>query len=488
MSTPEDLVQRRAQLNESKKALLAAWLKGKVPAGSGGSQGGASRFPPVVPDGARRGEPFPWTEVQRRWGGTTGQPGPAPCFYYVEIDGRALDGDRLAETWRKMVERHDMLRAVGAGEGLQRILTTIDPGEMPIRDLTETDPGAAEERLAAIREEIIAAGFGAEPRPPVRISVTRRPDGSARAHLLLDLLRLDEPSLHVLVMQWGRLYRDPSSAPAPLELSFRDYVLGWEASAASAEAGKAWWRERLATLPPGPDVSVGAAAAAAAEGRQTPPRAVHRRARIPAAAWQRLKTRAGTESLSASGCLLAAFAEVLGQWSRDKRFTIDTVSFDRLPLHPQVNDILGNFVSLLPVVVDNTGPEPFGARARNQQRQLWEAAEHWYARPLDQHAGASVVFTSALAAFTAGDVAVAHAAREVETPFGWLGEITLERSVRPGVWLENQVQEDRGDLVVTWFYRADVRPDVPIDEMLAAYHRLIVELSERDATWQKAAS
>ena len=299
-----------------------------------------------------------------------------------------------------MVDRHDMLRSVEAGAGLQRILTTIDPGEVSVRDLAESDPAAAAERLVAIREEIIAAGFGAEQRPPVRITITRRPDGSARAHLLLDLLRLDEPSLHVLVMQWGRLYRDPTLTLAPLELSFRDYTLGWRAIAASAEAGQAWWRGRLDMLPPGPNLSVDAAAAAAAESRKGPPRPVHRRVRVPAAVWQRLKTRAGTESLSASGCLLAAFAEVLGQRSRDKRFCIDTVSFDRLPVHPQVNDILGNFVSLLPVVVDNTGPEAFGVRARNQQRQLWEAAEHWYARPLDQHAGASVVFTSALAAFT----------------------------------------------------------------------------------------
>ena len=37
-------------------------------------------------------------------------------------------------------------------------------------------------------------------------------------------------------MQWGRLYRDPTLTLAPLELLFRDYTLGWRAIAASAEA------------------------------------------------------------------------------------------------------------------------------------------------------------------------------------------------------------------------------------------------------------
>ena len=43
--------------------------------------------------------------------------------------------------------------------------------------------------------------------------------------------------------------------------------------------------------------------------------------------------------------LILIFAEVLGCWSAEKRFCMNLTLFNRLPLHRQVNALVGEFTS-----------------------------------------------------------------------------------------------------------------------------------------------
>src|SRR5260370_41014268 len=99
-------------------------------------------------------------------------------------------------------------------------------------------------------------------------------------------------------------------------------------------------------------------------------RFVRRSARLKPETWTRLKKRAARVGLTPPGVLLAAFAEVLSVWSKSPQFTINLTLFNRLPLHPQVNDIVGDFTSLNMLAVDNSGQDSFAFRARRIQVQL----------------------------------------------------------------------------------------------------------------------
>ncbi|WP_211178792.1 hypothetical protein, partial [Brasilonema octagenarum] len=68
-----------------------------------------------------------------------------------------------------------------------------------------------------------------------------------------------------------------------------------------------------------------------------------RRAKLEPNTWQQLKQRGKKAGLTPSAILLAAFTEVLTVWSKNPRFTINLTVFERLPLHPQVNQIIGDF-------------------------------------------------------------------------------------------------------------------------------------------------
>ena len=119
-------------------------------------------------------------------------------------------------------------------------------------------------------------------------------------------------------------------------------------------------------------------------------------------------------TLTSSSTLLAAFADVLGAWSRSPRFTLNLTLFYRLPFDPGVTDLIGDFTSVSFLDVEAAPGDDFTARARRHQARLWEHLEHRYisgievlrelARTSDahQHAIMPVVFTSLLG-LTASD-------------------------------------------------------------------------------------
>jgi non-ribosomal peptide synthetase component F len=106
--------------------------------------------------------------------------------------------------------------------------------------------------------------------------------------------------------------------------------------------------------------------------------------------------------------LLGAFGTVLAAWSGSRRFSLNLTVFNRLPLHPAVPRLVGDFTGTTLLAFDLNPTEPFSARAARLQAQLWADLEHRYysgvqvMRDLAKDAGARhalypVVFTSHLA-------------------------------------------------------------------------------------------
>ncbi|MEM7592628.1 MAG: hypothetical protein AAF383_14085 [Cyanobacteria bacterium P01_A01_bin.83] len=46
-------------------------------------------------------------------------------------------------------------------------------------------------------------------------------------------------------------------------------------------------------------------------------------------------------------------------WRKNTQFTISIALFNPLPLHPQVNNLLGDFISATLLAVDNSDAESF---------------------------------------------------------------------------------------------------------------------------------
>jgi yersiniabactin nonribosomal peptide synthetase len=147
--------------------------------------------------------------------------------------------------------------------------------------------------------------------------------------------------MNTLIHEFIRLYHEPNLSLPPPALSFRDYVLA-EASLRSSAAyqrSREYWLERLASLPPAPDLPLVPKTTRPFQQ----PHFIHREARLEREDWQRLKAHAAKIGVTPSGVLLTAFAEVIARWSKTARFSLNLSTFNRLPLHKEVNEIVGDF-------------------------------------------------------------------------------------------------------------------------------------------------
>jgi amino acid adenylation domain-containing protein len=443
-------------------------------------------LPVLTPDPAARYEPFPLTEVQQAyWLGRNDvfQLSNVATHSYLELEGEGIDLLRLDQVWRRVIERHDMLRAVFLADARQQILAQVPPYVIEVEDLRRETPEVRGRRLAEIRDRMSHQVLPSDVWPLFEIRSTLLEGRRVRLHISFDLLIADLWSFQILSSEVIRLYRDPQLSLAPLEISYRDLVLADAAFQGSAAYARAleYWQGLLPSLPPGPDLPL-----ARSPGSLQRPHFVRRTRSLEPGRWKALKDRAAAAGLTASGLLLAAFAEVLTVWSKTPRFTINLTQFHRLPWHPQVDEVVGDFTSLILLAVDNSAGGPFEDRARQLQERLWEALDHRlasgvrvlreFARRQGQVGGAvmPVVFTSGIGLFP----------DQPEVDLGELGEVVYNISQTPQVWLDHQVIEERGALVYNWDAVEDLFPAGLLDAMFEAYSTLLERLAEEDREWR----
>jgi pyochelin synthetase len=90
--------------------------------------------PVITPRPDERHQPFPLTDIQHAyWVGRNpaAELGGVSTHFYFELERDGLDPQRLTRSLRRVIERHDMLRAIVQPDGRQRILADVPPYEIP---------------------------------------------------------------------------------------------------------------------------------------------------------------------------------------------------------------------------------------------------------------------------------------------------------------------------------------------------------------------
>ncbi|MGD2116110.1 MAG: condensation domain-containing protein, partial [Acidobacteriota bacterium] len=322
-----------------------------------------AELPRAVPDPDHRHEPFPLNDVQHAyWVGRSGRVelGGVSSHVYFEFECEPLDPARLTAAFRRVVALHDMLRAVIDVDGRQRILETVPDYEIAVEDLTGAEPARREAELARIRAEMSHQAFASDRWPLFDVRLIQVTGEHSRLCVSWDFLVIDAWSMSIIFRQWHGIYRDPDLRLTPPALSFRDYVLA-EArikTLPAYEASRRYWWDRLDALPPAPLLPVslvnlpGSQPQPGGAGAGRAHRFTRRRCRLPAERWQALRSRAAKAGLTPSGVLLAAFAEILHRWSRTAHYCLNLTLFNRLPLHEDVGELVGDFTNLMVLEVD----------------------------------------------------------------------------------------------------------------------------------------
>ncbi|RKK01275.1 amino acid adenylation domain-containing protein, partial [Teichococcus wenyumeiae] len=442
-------------------------------------------LPRVVPDPARRHEPFPLTDIQEAYWVGSGLEGGGGYHYYLEFDVPGLDVARLERAWGALVLRHEMLRAVVMPDGRQRILPEVPAPRVSRHDLSGLAGDEAEERQAALRRTLSHPDRPLDRWPLSEVHVSLRAGGLGRVHVSLGLITLDSGSMMILFAEWQRLYEDAGAALPPLPTSFRDYVLAERALQGTPlfQRAERYWQRRVEALPPAPALPLAP--------RQ--PRAASRFGRmtgwLPAPEWAALKQRAVRHGLTPSALLLAAFSEILAGWSESPRFTLNLTLFNRLPMGEAIGAVVGDFTSVTLLEVDFTARRPFVEHAAALNRQLREDLDHrtypgvralreWARRQgVTGRALAPVVFSSTLVLDTAQGFSLGRL-------FG--GTLGYAISQTPQCDLDHQLMEDDGALVFHWDVLDGRYPEGMVTAMFGAYTALLSRLAAGDEAFAEA--
>ncbi len=377
-----------------------------------------------------------------------------------------------------------MLRTVILPDGQQQVLEQVPPYKIELLDLCGHSKEAVNANLESIRDRMSHEVLTADSFPLFEIRATRLDEVHIRLHLSFDALIADAWSMFVLGREWAQLYENPDVVLPPLELSFRDYVLAelTISETPQYQRSQEYWFNRLETLPPAPELPL-----AKNPGSITKPKFKRRNAKLSPSEWQQLKDRGNKFNLTPSGVLLAAFAQILSIWSKSQKFTINLTLFNRLSLHPQVNDLVGDFTSLTLLEVDNSEPDTFVNHAQKLQRQLWQDLDRGYIsavkvqrelnRRRESYQIVPVVFTSTLGLDSLG---------EEIWMLDRLGEEVYSISQTPQVWLDHQVREKKGALIFNWDVVEELFPEGLIDDMFGAYCDLLQRLATSESAWVEA--
>nr|BFE59215.1 non-ribosomal peptide synthetase [Dactylosporangium thailandense] len=467
---------------------LAAWaaLLG-TEAGPPEPAAGDAAAENAAADDDAAGEPFELAPMQHAYwvGRAEGQPlGGVGAHFYNEFDGRGLDPDRLAAAGQALMRRHAMLRARFTDDGRQ----VIDPvGAWPgprVHDLRHRPAAEVERELHARRQALSHRRLDVDAGEVFDIQLTLLPGGRCRTHVNIEMLVADAYSFRILLSDLAALYRDPEPALAPIAYDFRRYVAERAGSrGAAAERDRDWWRARLDDLPGPPELPF-----AVAPERIGRPRVTRRYHRLEPAEWEALAAGARAHGTTLAMVFVTAYAEVLGRWSDRPRFLLNLPLYDREPVHPDVAHLVGDFTNLALLAVDVGDERPFAARVKQIQGEFAACASHAACsgvdvlrdlarRHPDRPASAPVVFTSALSLGELFDAGVRDC----------FGEPVWTISQTPQVWLDHQVTEREGGLYVNWDAVDGLfAPDV-LDDMFAAYLRLLAWLGAPDADWNRPA-
>ncbi len=435
-------------------------------------------------------KPFPLTDIQQAyWIGREQHMdlGNVACHGYMEIDCKDIDLSLLEDAWNKLIKRHEMLRCIILPYGQQQILEDVENYHFNVRNFSELAQKDCTQALEELRTKLSHRVPKTDKWPLFDIHATKLQDGITRLHISLDNIMTDGRSMGIMLSEWIYLYNNPQSTLPNLSLTFRDYIMSFEAYKQTDDYAKArdYWIDKLDEIYPSPQLPL-----IKAPSEVTNPKFIRREFHLNKEKWQTLKSfGADKAGLTPSGILLSVYAQVLSIWSNSAKFTLNVPTFNRLAVHPQVNDILGEFTSLILLSVDFSKRLSFKEQASMLQKQLLKDQSHdifsgvSVMRELSRHShqvNMPVVFTSTFGLTQNVNTTFSEQESQVQE----LGKQVYTISQTPQVYIDNHVHDYGGSLNVYWDCVDELFPEGMLDSMFEIYGNLLEQLASDEQIWE----
>jgi non-ribosomal peptide synthase protein (TIGR01720 family) len=329
---------------------------------------------------------FPLTPLQRMFfDAGSGPADPGFQQYRFDLEG-ALDPDTLRESWRVVIERHDVLRARFAEESGSPVHVVANGAALQWRVEDWRDSSDVSTRLAEFLIEDRALGFDFATTPLMRVALLRTDDERWTMIWTQHHLLLDRWSWPIVLREVGAVYAalvrgaTPSLAPA---VPFRDYV-SW-LSAQDAAAAERIWREELADVEQ--PLRLLEAPAASSAPLSTDEIQIRLSVEETSALRSAARARRLTTNLLVQGAWAAALAHLGGREEAIFGLAVDGRGADV----PGVSEIVGVLINNVPVRVRLDGGATIEKWLVDLQRRqaIRRAADHASLESIQRWSGVS---------------------------------------------------------------------------------------------------
>lgn len=424
-------------------------------------------------------EPFPLTQVQMAYfigRNSEVELGGVAAHVYTEYRTN-LDIPKLNCSLQKVIERHPMLRAVFLADGRQKIMEYVPAYEIQVTDISNLSEDEQNKCIVTEREKLSHHIFNPEIWPLFEFKSYKLSEEVHYLFVGFDMLIADGASMGIVSREIDHFYNNPDKELPLLDFTFRDYILAHSEFRKSNTYLKAkeYWLGKLKNFPTTPALPLIQSLDSIGK-----PHFKRYREIMDAEKYQMLKKASQQNNLSISTLLCTLYSEVLAFWSNQYRFAISLTVFSRYPFNEKVNEVIGDFTSVILLEINLQPNTTIWERAKQIQNVIMESLENRHfdgvelireiskANSLGNKAVMPVVFNSMI--FNSNDI--------ISNTKNSLGEVVVSLHQTPQVYLENQVSEKDGSLSITWDYIDQVFDEYIIDSMFKQYIELINGLAD----------
>ncbi|MCY8217765.1 amino acid adenylation domain-containing protein, partial [Bacillus haynesii] len=387
-----------------------------------------------------------------------------------------VDLNRFQLTLQKLIDRHPILRTIVFENGTQKILEATQRYTIETEDLRGFTEKEINARILEQREKMTSKIIDPSVWPLFELKTFMLPGEKKYFFLNVDPLICDDSSMKRLIREFKQLYENPGLKLPSLEYSFRDYVLASIdfKQTSRYQKDQKYWLDKLDHFPSAPELPLKSDPVHVAK-----PSFKKFSTFLDGHTWNELKKKARHHNLTPTAVLCAAYAYILAYWSRQNHFAINLTVFNRIPFHPDVKNMIGDFTSLM--LLDIHAEEKmnsFWRFALNVQDTLLEALEHRHYDGVDvirniakkngmnKKAVMPIVFTSVLS-------------ENPDDSFDSLVDfdnIHFFSTRTSQVYIDNQVYEINGGLYITWDYVEQIFEHDVIESMFDQYIAVIQQV------------
>ncbi|WP_054741838.1 non-ribosomal peptide synthetase [Cellulosilyticum ruminicola] len=417
-------------------------------------------------------EPFPLTSIQEAY--LLGRSknynlGGVSCHIYLEVAYDNLDDEKVEDVWNQLVSRHGMLRTIFNQKGYQKELKEVHRFKI----LKANDSKTRDE----MRQNLSNKSYEVNQWPLFDIGISHTDEGHI-LHYSTEFLIVDWTSIWRLLGEFEAIYFRNQRLPE-LTLHFRDYVLGEKQFRVGRkyENDKEYWMQKIPMLPEAPKMPRKA-------NNQVKDSFKRMQLEISPSKWQQLKDKCKAAGVTPTSLILTIYAKVLARFSEEANFCINMIMLNRLPLHEEVNQIVGDFTSNTLIPIDLKVGSILKEEIGEINRTLFEALDHgMYSgveilRELSRQKGKEaafmpVVFTSAIGSSNQNNEII-----------GRIRNTGISQT--PQVFIDCQVMDGAFGLRINWDIREGVFLDGYAEDMFEVFKNCIFKVAKEECNWNES--